>query len=94
LQSLYRNTDLPEALRAKCAAASLPHEVPKIQSVPPAIDASCEEIIPLADLVTAQRKRADAMLREAREIRVLPNGQVLLLDEHEPSGNGNGGDEH
>ena len=61
LQSLYRNVDLPESLRAKCAAASLPHETPRLESVPPAIDATAEEIIPLAELVAKRRARQNAV---------------------------------
>ena len=93
LQSLYRNADLPESLRAKCAAASLPHEVPRLLPEKAAIDASCEEVIePLADVVARQRARADRMQREAQNIQVLPNGQVLLLDERN-GGNGDDSDQ-
>jgi hypothetical protein len=40
---------------------------------------------PLADVVHRQRARANRMQREARNIQVLPSGQVLLLE-----GNGSG----
>ena len=39
--------------------SALPHETPRLESVPPAIDATCEEIVePLAVVVERQRKRA------------------------------------
>jgi len=81
LQSLYRNADLPESLRAKCAAASLPHETPRLEPVQQLELKAEPPPIPLAELVTLQRARVDRMEREAKQIRVLPNGQVLVLDE-------------
>ena len=62
LQSLYRNVDLPESLRAKCAAASLPHETPRLESVPPAIDVTATEYEPLSVVVERQRARLDRLL--------------------------------
>jgi hypothetical protein len=88
LSDIHRNRELPAAVRTKAASACLPYEVAPLQSVPPAIDATCEEIIPLADLVTAQRKRADQMQAEARDIEVLPSGLVRVLPR--PSSNGSG----
>jgi len=52
LQALYRDPDLSQSLRAKCAIGCLPHEEPR---QPPE---------PLSALVERQRKRADAMLQE------------------------------
>jgi len=86
LKEAYNDPAVPPALRIKAAGLALPHEVPRLMPERAAIDATCEEIIPLAELVTQRRARADAMLRERREIRVLPSGQVLVLDE------GNGSD--
>lgn len=84
LQSLYRDRDLPESLRAKAAAAALAHEAPKIQSVPPAIDSTCEEIEPLAVVVARQRKRADAL--QGQLIEVSDTGVVRVLPK--PGSNG------
>ena len=91
LQSLYRDASLPESLRAKCAAASLPHETPRLTPQPPAIDATCEEYIPLAELVTQRRARHDAFMREARDIQVLPNGTVRVLPKPGSTGSGDSG---
>jgi len=44
-----------------------------------AVDVSCEEIIPLPQLIEQRRARADAMEREMRDIEVLPNGTVRVL---------------
>src|SRR5215472_1616600 len=90
LQSLYRNADLPESLRAKCAAASLPHETPRLEPVQQLELKAEPPPIPLAELVALRRKRADEMLATRREIRVLPSGKVIELDE--PDG-GNGSDD-
>jgi len=82
LQSLYRNADLPESLRAKCAAASLPHETPRLEPVPPPLDLAAEPPpIPLAELVRQRRAYVDQLNREAKQIRVLSDGRVLVLDE-------------
>jgi hypothetical protein len=94
LKSIYLDPDAPQSLRAKAAGLALQHEVPKLQSVPPAIDATCEEIEyePLADLVARQRARADRMQREARDIEVLPSGLVRVLPKPGDKGSGSGND--
>src|SRR5215469_16810465 len=62
LQSLYRNVDLPESLRAKCAIGALPHETPRLEPVPPPLDLVAEPPpIPLAELVHRRRKRQVAL---------------------------------
>jgi hypothetical protein len=71
LQSLYRNADLPESLRAKCAAASLPHEVPRLNPVSQLELAAEPEPEPLAQVLERQRARADRMMQEP-PYRVLP----------------------
>jgi len=76
LRSIYADSNQPTGHRIKAAGLAIGHEVPKIQSVPPAIDSTCEEIEPLAVVIERQRKRADAMQREARDIEVLPSGAV------------------
>jgi len=47
-----------------------------------------EKPIPLLELARLQRERADRMEREARQIRVLSDGRVLVFDE---PNDGNGG---
>jgi len=88
LSDIHRNRELPAAVRTKAASACLPHEMPRLEPVPPAVGATCEEIIPLAELVTQQRARADRMQREARNIEVLRDGTVRVLPK--PSSNGSG----
>ena len=53
------------------------------------IDLEAEEIIPLAELVTQRRARADALQREMRDIQVLLNGTVRVLPK--PGSNGSDG---
>jgi len=92
LQSLYRNVDLPESLRAKCAIGALNVETPRLEPQPPAIDATCEEIEPLSVVIEKQRRRADAMLAEPRDIEVSPSGAVRILPRLGSNG-GNGSDD-
>ena len=88
LSEIHRNRDLPAAVRVKAAIGCLPYESPPLQSVPPAVDATCEEIsrIPLAELVAKRRAHVDRMTAEARDIEVLPNGTVRVLPK--PGSNG------
>jgi hypothetical protein len=69
LKEVYNDPSVSPALRVKSAGLCLPHEVPRLQSVPPAIDATCEEIIPLADLITKRRRRANEILKLPLEER-------------------------
>jgi len=79
-QELYSDPNVPAALRLKAAGLALQFEVPKLMPERAPINATCEEYIPLAELVTQRRARCDQLLREQQEIRVLPNGQVVVLD--------------
>ena len=89
LKEIYLDPDAPQGNRIRAAQAAIQHEVPRLTPQPPAIDATCEEIEPLAVVVARQRARADAMQREARDIEVLPSGLVRVLPK--PSdGNGSG----
>src|SRR5215472_17235736 len=69
-KEVYSDPNAPAALRLKAAGLALPHEVPRLESVPPPLDLVAEPYEPLAVVVDRQRKRADAMLREARDIEV------------------------
>jgi len=86
LKEAYNDPDVPPALRIKAAGLALPHETPRLTPQPPPLDLVAEEYEPLAVVVERQRKRADAMQREMRDIEVLPNGTVRVLPK--PGGNG------
>jgi hypothetical protein len=88
LRRIYLDEAQSSNTRVKAAQAALPHEKPRLQPVPPAIDSTCEEIIPLAELVEKQRARMDAMLRDWHDIEVSPSGAVRILPK--PGGNGSG----
>jgi hypothetical protein len=88
LKEAYNDPDVPPALRIKAAGLALPHEVPRLQPVPPPLDLVAAPSIPLAELVTLQRARADLMEAEARDIEVLPSGLVRVLPR--PGSNGSG----
>ena len=87
LRSIYSDTNQPTGHRLKAAGLALGVESAPLKPVEPAIDGTCEEYIPLAELVAKQRARCDRMLAERRQIKVLPNGQVIEL-----GGNGSGGE--
>jgi len=61
LASIYADPNQPTGHRIRAATAALACETPRLESVPPAIDATCEEIEPLADVIARQRPRAAAM---------------------------------
>ena len=88
LREVYNDPTASPAVRVKAAGLALPHETPRLTPVAPAIDATCEEIIPLPQLIEQRRARADAMEREMRDIEVLPNGTVRVLPK--PGSNGSG----
>jgi len=62
LRRLYLDETQPPNTRLKAAQASINFEKSRLESVPPAIDATCEEIEPLSVVVERQRKRADAIM--------------------------------
>ena len=87
LKEAYNDPAVPSALRIKAAGLALPHETPRLTPQPAPLDLPYEEVEPLAVVVERQRKRVDAMQREARQIRVLSSGQVIEL-----GGNGSDGE--
>ena len=91
LRAIYADSTQPATVRVRAAQAALNVETPSLKPQPPAIDATCEEVIePLADVVARQRARCDRMQREMRDIEVLPNGLVRVLPK--PGSNGSGDD--
>ena len=65
-KEVYSDPNAPPVLRLKAAGLALPHEVPRLESVPPPLDLiAAEPIEPLADVVTRQRARAEKMLVES-----------------------------
>ena len=85
-QEMYNDPSVPAALRLKAAGLALPHEVPRLEPVPPPLDLVAEPYEDLATLVARQRKRVDEMQREARDIEVLRDGTVRILPK--PGSNG------
>jgi hypothetical protein len=62
LKEVYSDPSTPPALRIKAAGLALPHEVPRLESVPPPLELIAEPVESLADVVTRQRARADRFL--------------------------------
>jgi hypothetical protein len=90
LKDVYLDRDLPEALRVKAAGLALAHETPRLQPVQQ-LDLKAEEPPePLAVVVERQRRRADALQREARDIEVDRFGAVRILPK---PGSSNGSDD-
>jgi len=88
LASIYSDPAQPTGHRIKAAGLALGVETPRLESVPPAIDATCEEIEPLADVVARQRARCDRMQLEP-PFSDLPKVFPLRSD---ANGNGDGQD--
>jgi hypothetical protein len=74
LQSIYLDPSTSQGNRIKAAAASLPFERPKLTSVPPPLELTAVEIVPLKDLLAQRRERQSRLC----PIEVLPDGQILL----------------
>ena len=66
LREVYNDPTASPSHRIKAAGLALPHEVPRLESVPPPLDlvAEREPTEPIADVVARQRARADRMLLE------------------------------
>jgi len=86
-REVYNDPSAPPALRLKAAGLALPHEVPRLESVPPPLDLVAEPYEPLAVVVDRQRRRADRMLAEDPQYRDLPK-----VFSSRPNGDGNGDD--
>ena len=79
LREVYNDpTASPPAHRIKAAGLALPHEVTRLESIPPPMDLVAEPVEPLADVVARQRARADKMLREDPQFQALRNSGYLL----------------
>ena len=88
LKAIYGNPDEPTGHRIKAATAALPHEVPKLMPERAPLELQAEpEKVSLFDL--AERRRLKSLELEGRDIKVEPNGQVILL----PRNGGNGQDD-
>jgi hypothetical protein len=91
LKEVYNDPTASPNVRVKAAGLAIAHETPRLMPEKAAIDVTAEEIIPLAELVAKQRKRADAMQREGRDIEVSPSGAVRVLPK--PGRNDDGGND-
>jgi len=89
-QELYSDPTAPPALRLKAAGLALQFEVPRLLPEKAALELQAEPVEDLATLVERQRRRADAMQREMRDIEVSPSGVVRILPK---PGGGNGSDD-
>jgi hypothetical protein len=93
LKDVYLDRDLPEALRVKAATAALPHETPKLMSVPPPLELAAEETIPIAQLVEQRRARQNSLCPQSASD--LPPVEVLpIADDRHRNGNGGNGNDH
>jgi len=89
LKAIYGDSNQPTGHRIKSAAAALPFEVPKLMPERAPLELQAEpEKVSLFDL--AERRRLKSLELEGRDIKVEPNGQVILL----PKRNGSDGEEY
>ena|SRR5215469_5977236 len=86
LKMIYGDSSQPATVRVRAAQAALNVETPRLEPQPAPLDLVADEIEPLAVVVERQRKRADALQREMRDIQVLPSGVVRILPK--PGSNG------
>jgi len=85
LREVYNDPTASPAVRVKAAGLALPHETPRLESVPPPLDLVAEPIEPLADVIRRQRARVDRMLAEDPQYRDLPKSFISFKP---TSGNG------
>jgi hypothetical protein len=76
-KEVYSDPNAAPSLRLKAAGLALPHEVPRLESVPAPLDLVAEPIEPLADVVRRQRARCERMIAED-ELRGLRHSGYLL----------------
>jgi hypothetical protein len=69
LKNIYSDVTQPTGHRIKAAGLAIGHEEPKIQSVPPALELTAQEVEPLAVTVERQRVRANRLLALSLEER-------------------------
>ena len=91
LKMIYGDSSQPATVRVRAAQAALNVETPRLEPQPAPLDLVADEIEPLAVVVERQRKRADALQREIRDIVVSPNATVRVLPK--PGSNGGNGDD-
>jgi hypothetical protein len=68
-QEVYSDPAAPAALRLKAAGLALPHETPRLESVPPALELTAEPYEDLATAVEKQRARMNKILALSLEER-------------------------
>jgi hypothetical protein len=61
-KEVYSDPNASPALRLKAAGLALPHEVPRLESVPPPLDLVATEVEPLSVVVERQRARMNRIL--------------------------------
>jgi hypothetical protein len=90
LRAIYADSTQPASVRVKAAQAAIGHESAPLKATEAPLDLVAEPYEPLAVVVDRQRRRADAMQREMRDIEVLPSGLVRVLPK--PGSNGGSDD--
>jgi hypothetical protein len=77
LREVYNDPSASPAVRVKAAGLALPHETPRLESVPPPLELVAEPVEPLAEVVRRQRARADRMLREDPQFQAWRDSHLL-----------------
>jgi hypothetical protein len=62
LREVYNDPTASPAIRVKAAGLALPHEVPRLESVPPPLDLVAEPVESLSAVVERQRARMNKLL--------------------------------
>jgi hypothetical protein len=79
LRRLYLDETQSSGTRVRAAQAALTVEKARLAPQPAPLDLVAEEVIPLAELVEKQRKRADAMLRQPPFSNLPKHPQAITL---------------
>jgi hypothetical protein len=61
LREVYNDPTASPAVRVKAAGLALPHETPRLESVPAPLELVAEPYEPLADVIRRQRARIERM---------------------------------
>jgi hypothetical protein len=94
LRSIYTDTNQPTGHRLKAAGLALGVETAPLKPVAPAIDATCEEVIPLAELVRTRRAYADKMLLEDSQFQAVAKYHQVVPSRSNGDGDGGNGSDN
>jgi FtsZ-binding cell division protein ZapB len=95
VREIYNDPNASPSLRLKACGLALPHEVPRLTPVPPAMtlvaNADDDSNLPLAELVEKRRKRCDEAYAKDPQFQAWRDSRGYLLTGNGSGDDGNGG---